>query len=86
MTYTVIITRPAEKALADLDAATFRRAMAAINALANEPRPPRCAKMAGTVDEWRIKVGTYRIVYAVQDDRVIIYILRVGHRQGVYRR
>lgn len=42
--------------------------------------------MAGDENLWRIRVGTYRIVYEIHDDRLIILVLRVGHRRDVYRK
>jgi len=61
------------------------RIAAAIDALANDPRPTGTAKLAGRND-YRIRVGDYRIVYAVDDDEHLVLIARIGHRREVYRR
>jgi mRNA interferase RelE/StbE len=57
----------------------------AIDALAASPRPRGAVKMAGAATAWRIRVGAYRIIYDIFDDRLLIVIIRVGHRREVYR-
>jgi mRNA interferase RelE/StbE len=53
--------------------------------LADNPRPPGSVKLSGTSDLWRIRVGVYRIIYQIQDDRLLVTVVRVGHRREVYR-
>jgi mRNA interferase RelE/StbE len=83
--YAVEWSREARKALADLDRSSARRVAAACAALAGDPRPPGCLKMTGTADLWRIRVGQHRVVYTVEDRRLLVLVLRVGHRREVYR-
>lgn len=56
-----------------------------IDALAVEPRPSGVIKLAGR-DDFRIRVGDYRIVYAVDDAERIVLVARIAHRRDVYRR
>lgn len=56
----------------------------AIESLAAVPRPPSCRKLAGTVDRYRIRVGDYRIIYRVDDAKVTVLVLVIGHRREVY--
>lgn len=63
----------------------FDRVDTAIQALAYEPRSPASRKLSGR-DEYRVRVGDYRIVYAVDDERMLIEVLRVAHRREVYRK
>lgn len=49
------------------------------------PRPPGARKLAGEDSFYRVREGDYRIVYAIEDDRLIILVLRIGHRSDVYR-
>jgi mRNA interferase RelE/StbE len=49
------------------------------------PRPPRSVKLTGE-DAYRIRVGDYRIIYTIEDDRLIVLVIDVGHRREVYRR
>ncbi len=54
-----------------------------ILALADTPRPPGCKKLTGR-EQYRIRQGWYRIVYAIDDQEVTIYVVKVGHRKDVY--
>jgi mRNA interferase RelE/StbE len=77
------------QAVSDIEAigtkADRRRIVARIRALADEPRPPGCQKLSGA-QKYRIRQGRYRIVYRIEDDRLIVTIVKVGHRRDVYRR
>jgi mRNA interferase RelE/StbE len=57
----------------------------AIMALGENPRPPGCLKMSGSTDEWRIRVGDWRVVYRIDDGCVVVIVVRVAPRGGVYR-
>jgi mRNA interferase RelE/StbE len=63
----------------------YDRVDGAILALADDPRPPGCTRPRGR-DDWRIRVGDYRIDYGIDDDRRVVEILAVAHRRDVYRR
>jgi len=56
-----------------------------VQALADNPRPPGCVKLSGASGLWRIRAGVYRIIYQIQDERLLIAVMRVGHRRDVYR-
>ncbi len=83
--YQVIVERSAEKDLKRLSPEIRRRTASAILALAKNPRPPGSRKLAGTENDWRIRVGDYRIVYEIADAIRIVRINRVRHRSDVYR-
>lgn len=83
--YQVLIARRATKSLAALQRRDQQRLRAAIDLLADNPRPPGCVAMAGEAHTYRVRVGVYRIVYEVHDDRLVIQVVRIGHRSGVYR-
>ena len=61
------------------------RVARAIDGLAHGPRPPRVEKLKGSDDLWRVRVGDFRIIYTVNDDKLLILVIRVGHRRHVYR-
>ena len=61
-----------------------RRILSRIDALALEPRPPGCQKLTGQ-ERYRVRVGRYRIVYEVRDNVLLVIVVAVGHRQGVYQ-
>lgn len=83
--YRVEIARRAIKTIAKLPRKEQLRVRAAIDLLAEEPRPPGCAALAGEDSVYRVRVGDYRILYEVVDERLVIQVVRVGHRRDVYR-
>jgi mRNA interferase RelE/StbE len=83
--YRILLERAAEKDLARLASETHDRVIAAIQALANNPRPPGCRKLAGSKNDWRIRVGDYRVVYEIADTIRVVRVNRVRHRRQVYR-
>jgi mRNA interferase RelE/StbE len=85
MPYRIEVKPQAEKALAKIPNPHRRRIAKAIDALAREPRPAGCIKLAGADDAYRIRVGDYRIVYQIEDKILVVYIIRVAHRKDVYR-
>lgn len=83
--YDVLIERTAERDLKSLPASVFDRILPRIKALADNPRPTGCHKLAGSKNDWRIRIGDYRVVYEVDDARKQVKIFRVRHRREVYR-
>ena len=55
-----------------------------IRQLAENPRPPGSKKLSG-YDRYRIRQGVYRIIYAIEDDKLVVYVIKVGHRKDAYR-
>ena len=86
VSYSVEITASAEKALARLPKADLTRVARAITALAADPRPAGCRRLKGHEDVYRIRVGLYRVIYSIDDRRIIVVVLKLGHRKDVYRR
>ena len=80
----VAILPAAARQLAKLDRPVRKRVGDAIAELGNEPRPAGSKKLVG-VDAWRIRVGDWRVIYQIQDDRLIVLVVRVGHRRDVYQ-
>jgi mRNA interferase RelE/StbE len=83
--YQVLLERSAERDLRRLSAGVHDRMIEAIRALASRPRPPGCRKLAGTKNDWRIRVGDYRVLYEIADAVRIVRVHRVRHRRDVYR-
>lgn len=83
MSYEVIFHRGALREFDKLPAAAQQRIGEVVDALAEDPRPQGAAKVAGA-DAYRIRVGDYRAVYAVKDDRLVVLVVKVGHRKDVY--
>jgi mRNA interferase RelE/StbE len=59
--------------------------MQRIRALAAEPRPAGCEKLSGQ-ERYRIRQGIYRIIYEIEDQSLIVLVVKVGHRREVYKR
>ena len=85
MRYEIIIKPTAEKSLDSIPRSTRRRIADALEGLRDDPRPAGVVKLAGTENLWRIRIGNYRVVYGIDDDRLIVLVLRVAHRKDVYR-
>lgn len=75
----------AARELAKLDESPRRRIARAIDRLVQEPHPTGAAKLRGADDLWRLRVGDYRILYAVEANRLVILVVKIGHRRDVYR-
>lgn len=79
------ISRRAAKALASLPRSEQQRVRAAIDLLAENPCPPACHPLKGESGVYRVRVSDYRIVHEVFDQRLVVHVVRVGHRRDVYR-
>jgi len=87
MTAEVEISTSAAKSIAKIETNTRLRVIGAIELLAIDPRPPSVKLLRGGEQRrWRARVGDYRIVYTVEDDRLIVLVLRLAHRREVYER
>ena len=86
MTYAVEVAPAAFRQLRKLDPPARRRVQAAIELLAEDPRPPKARKLVGGAGEWRVRTGDHRIVYEVHDDRLVVLVVALGHRRDVYAR
>lgn len=85
MRYDIIIKPAAEKSMDRIPKSDRSRIADALEGLRNNPRPPGVLKMSGGENLWRIRIGDFRVVYEIHDDRLIVLVLRVAHRKDVYR-
>ncbi len=84
--YHVVLETPARKQLrAILDKRVRQPLERAILALGDEPRPPGCLKLVGEKDQWRIRVGEWRIVNRIDDGRLVVLVVAVAPGGGDYR-
>ncbi len=84
--YRVQLHADVPKELKKLPAKIRHRAKAAIDGLADEPIPVGAGRLRGRENAYRIRIGTYRIVYEVHVTEVVVYVVGVAHRRDVYRR
>lgn len=82
--YTFTFARSARKELESFDAYIVNRIVPKIEALAKQPRPAGCRKLKGEKNLWRIRIGDYRVVYAVYDDERRVDIIAVRNRSKAY--
>jgi len=83
--YKVVIKASAAKEIESISRKKERQQIIKrIGLLADNPRPSGCTKLSG-YDRYRIRQGTYRIVYGIEDDELVVCVVKVGHRKDVYR-
>jgi mRNA interferase RelE/StbE len=84
--YIITVKPSAQKQLNSLPIEISSRMAPRIRALATDPRPDGCLKLKGKQNQWRMRVGDYRIIYSIDDVNFAIEILKVRHRREVYER
>ena len=84
MTYSIEILRSAQKDLARIDEPDRKKLINSILLLSSDPRRNGCKKLSGR-SAWRIRVGDYRVIYEIQDNKLMILVVAIGHRKNIYR-
>lgn len=84
--YSITYKRSAAKALRKLDRQHQRAIISAVEELALNPRPDGVKKLQGGAGEYRIRIGSYRAVYEVNDGELVILVLALGHRREIYEK
>ena len=84
--YQIVVKPSARKELKKLPVFIATSIASKIDSLAKNPRPEGCKKLVNNKEElWRIRVGDYRILYAIDDSIRIVDIHHVGNRREIYR-
>ncbi len=83
-TYRISFSAESKKFLRKLDRRLQLRIVAKMETLETDPRPRAAKKLVGR-NGWRLRVDDYRVIYTIEDDRLLIMIVRVGHRKEIYR-
>jgi mRNA interferase RelE/StbE len=84
MAYTIELSPAAERQLKALPTSLQKRLVQRLLTLETEPRPSGIKKLDAEI--YRLRVGDYRLIYQVQDQALLILVLKVGHRKDIYRR
>jgi mRNA interferase RelE/StbE len=84
MTYQVVLSPSAIRQLRKFDPDVRRRIQAVLELLAENPRPPAATRLVGGAGEWRVRTGDYRVIYEIDEGRLLVLVLRMGHRREVY--
>ncbi len=82
--YELVFRKSVAKDLHHIPKEDVARILERIRSLAENPRPPGCEKLS-SLERYRIRQGVYRIVYEVQDRRLVVLVVKVAHRRDVYR-
>lgn len=82
--YEVRLRQSVEKDLHPIPKRDVQRIVAAIAALADDPRPMHSRKLSGS-EKYRLRCGVYRILYEIQDDLLVVCVVKIAHRKDVYR-
>ena len=83
--YEIAFRKSVAKDLARIPKRDVRRILSAIRALAEDPRPPQSRKLTGD-EKYRVRCGIYRILYLIEDDRLVVCVVKVRHRKDACRR
>jgi mRNA interferase RelE/StbE len=86
MSYTIVISKSVQKQIDDLPNDIVERVVEKIQSLASEPRPDGVVKLKGFDNEYRIRVGDYRVRYEIDDESQLVQLLQCKHRKDVYRK
>ncbi|QDR82002.1 type II toxin-antitoxin system RelE family toxin [Sporomusa termitida] len=79
------ISRQAEKDLAKIEMPIRKRIIKELLDLENSLAGKDIKKLKGEIDRWRLRVGDYHIIMTIDQDKVIILVLHIGHRREIYR-
>ena len=82
--YELVFRKSVAKDLRVFPKQDVKRIMQRIRVLADDPRPSGCEKLSGQ-ERYRIRQGVFRIIYEIEDSRLVVLIVKVGHRRDVYR-
>ncbi len=82
--YELVFKKSVAKDLRAFPKQEVKRIMQRIRSLADDPRPAGCEKLSGA-ERYRVRQGAYRIIYEIEDDRLTVLVVRIGHRRDVYR-
>ena len=83
--YEIVFRRSVAKDLDRIPKRDVKRILKAIRSLADDPRPPQSRKLTGD-DKCRLRCGVYRVLYTIEDDRLVVCVVKVRHRRDAYRR
>jgi mRNA interferase RelE/StbE len=83
--YRLTFKKSVAKDLRALPTKDIARILKRIRSLADEPRPLGCEKLSGQ-ERYRVRQGAYRIIYEINDDELVVIVVKVGHRGGIYRK
>ena len=85
MVYSTLLAPPVERQLKSLTESVQKRIVKRLKSLRENPRPQGVKKLTGEEDIYQIREGDYRIIYTIEDKELIVLVVKIGNRKGVYR-
>ncbi|MBN4053657.1 type II toxin-antitoxin system RelE/ParE family toxin [Haliea sp. AH-315-K21] len=82
--YKITFKKPVAKDLRSIPKKDIKRILGQIDLLANDPRSEGCIKLSGQ-EQYRVRIGLYRIIYEIQNSKLIIQVVKIGHRSSIYK-
>ena len=82
--YKITFRKSVSKDLKKIPKKDVLRILEAIKALAENPRPPQSKKLSGQ-EKYRLRQGNYRVLYSIEDEKLIIQVVKVGNRRDIYK-
>ena len=83
--YKVILSDKVQKRIKSVPNDYLVKIHKSLSSLSLNPRPFGCVKLAGSENHYRIRVGVYRVVYSIEDDILVVQVIKIDHRSNVYR-
>jgi mRNA interferase RelE/StbE len=83
--YEVLLETRAERDLKKLSGEVFHRIIPPLKSLAEDPKPKGARKISGSKNDWRLRIGDYRVIYEIDERAKCIRIMRIRHRREAYR-
>ncbi|MEM6432310.1 MAG: type II toxin-antitoxin system RelE/ParE family toxin [Cyanobacteria bacterium P01_D01_bin.115] len=84
MNYEILFKPAAQRQLKKLMPKVQQDLLAIIEGLSAEPRPSGCKKLKGRPNQYRIRLGNYRVIYSIEDEILIVRVIKIGHRRDIY--
>jgi len=84
MSYEVLIKPAAQRQLKKLPRTVQADLIALIEQLAQDPRPAGCKKLRGRQSQYRVRLGDYRVIYSIEEEALVVRVIKVGHRRDIY--
>ena len=82
--YELVLRPSVIKDTKDIPSGDLKKILRRMESLRDDPRPPGCVKLSG-LDYYRVRQGDYRIIYEIEDQRLVVVVVKIGHRRGIYR-
>ncbi len=83
--YELVIRPSVSKDTKDIPSGDLKKILKRIESLRNDPRPRGSVKLTG-MEYYRIRQGNYRIIYEIEDHRLIVIVVKVGHRREIHKK